>query len=326
MQAIQLTTFGGPEQLFLGSFPTPKPSEQEVLVRVEATALNRADTLQRQGKYPPPPGESPILGLEMAGTVAEVGKGVTKWQPGDRVCGLLGGGGYAEYAVVHEDMALPIPGGMDAEQAAAIPEVFLTAFQALQWLARLQAGETVLIHAGGSGVGTAAIQLARVMGARSMVTASASKHAICLELGAEKAIDYREEDFEAAVLAYTQQQGADVALDFIGAPYFQQNINVLRTDGRLILLALMGGVKTEQLNISSVLRKRLQITGSTLRARTLEYKIALAQDLFRFAWPLFEEGTLKPIVDSVFDWKDVAEAHRYMEANRNVGKIVLRVS
>lgn len=325
MQAIQLTAFGGADQLFLGEWPTPIPAEREVLVRVEATALNRADVLQRQGKYPPPPGESPILGLEMAGTVVETGKGVSKWRPGSRVCGLLGGGGYAEYAVIHEDMALPAPAGFDAVQAAAIPEVFLTAYQALNGLVQLKEGEMVLIHAGASGVGTAAIQLARAMGARAIVTASAAKQAACLELGAERAIDYQKEDFEAAVQEYTQGEGVDAIVDFIGAPYLQANLNLLRTDGRLVLLALMGGFKMEQLNILPVLRKRLQVMGSTLRARPLEYKAALSQGLFRFAWPLFEQGKLKPVIDTVFDWHDVADAHRYMEANRNVGKIVLRV-
>lgn len=325
MLAIQIRTFGGPEQLFMGPWPTPAPAEKEILVRVEATALNRADILQREGKYPPPPGESPIPGLEMAGTVVETGKGVSKWRPGARVCGLLGGGGYAEYAVIHEDMALPFPGGLDAVQAAAIPEAFLTAFQSLHRLARLQPGELVLIHAGASGVGTAAIQLARAMGARAVATASAAKQAACLALGAEKVVDYRHEDFESALMDHTNGEGVDVIVDCIGAPYFQPNLNLLRTDGRLVLLAMMGGAKVDQFNLLPLLRKRLQITGSTLRNRSLEYKIALSRELFRFAWPLFETGSLKPVADSVFDWRDAADAHRYLEANRNVGKVVLRV-
>ncbi len=262
----------------------------------------------------------------MAGTVEAVGKAVTQWKAGDRVCGLLGGGGYAQYATIHEQMAMPVPEGMGALEAAGIPEVFLTAFQALRWLAKLQRGERILIHAGASGVGTAAIQLARVMGAHPIVTASARKHKICRELGAAHAIDYKNEDFEEAVKAYTQEEGVQVVVDFIGGPYFQRNLNVLATEGRLVMLAFLGGVKTPELNLSHILRRRLQVMGSTLRARSLAYKIRLTQDLLLFAWPLFAEGKLKPVIDSVFDWSDVAEAHQYMENNRNQGKIVLRVS
>jgi tumor protein p53-inducible protein 3 len=325
MQAIQIKAPGGPEQLYLGHWPMPEPGEREVLVKIAATALNRADSLQRQGKYPPPPGESPILGLEMSGTVCALGAQAHKWQIGDEVCGLLGGGGYAEYAVIHEDLALPVPPGLSLLEAAAIPEVFLTAYQALAWLARLDAGETALIHAGASGVGTAAIQLARSMGGRPIVTASAGKLAVCRELGAELAIDYRADDFAAAALGHTGGRGVDVVLDFLGAAYFDRNLAALRTDGRLVVLGLMGGAQVERLNLGTVLSKRLQIIGSTLRARRLDYKIELSRQLHRFAWPLFERGQIKPVIDSVFDWADVADAHRYMEENRNVGKIILRV-
>lgn len=325
MHAILIESFGGPDQLYIGEWPKPHPGIHEILVRVEATALNRADILQREGKYPPPEGESTILGLEMAGVVESVGQGVAKWKPGDAVCGLLGGGGYAEYAVIHEDLALPVPEGLTAIEAAGIPEVFLTAFQALRWLAGLQAGEWLLVHAGASGVGTAAIQLARTMGAHTIVTASSGKHTLCKELGAVYAIDYREQDFEEAVLEYTHGKGVDVAVDFIGGPYFQQNLNVLALEGRLVMLAFLGGVHAGQLNLGPILRKRLQVTGSTLRARSLDYKIRLSQGLYRYAWPLFAEGKLRPIVDTVFDWKDVAKAHRYMEDNRNQGKVILKV-
>jgi tumor protein p53-inducible protein 3 len=325
MRALQIKAFGGPEQLYLGHWPTPEPGEREILVKVEATALNRADSLQRQGKYPPPAGESPILGLEMAGRVSARGAGASKWGIGDAICGLLGGGGYAEYAVIHEDLAMPVPDGLSTIEAAAIPEVFLTAYQALCWLARLQAGETVLIHAGASGVGTAAIQLVQAMGGRAIVTASAGKHAACLQLGAEKAIDYQQEDFAEVALAHTASKGVDIVLDFIGAPNLLRNLEVLCPDGRLVLLALMGGAQAERLSLGPVLSKRLQILGSTLRARSLAYKIELSQALCRFAWPLFEQGQLKPVIDTVFDWEAAAEAHRYLEANRNVGKILLRV-
>ncbi len=325
MHAILIESFGGPGQLYIGEWPKPHPGIHEILVRVEATALNRADILQREGKYPPPEGESTVLGLEMAGVIESVGQGVTKWRPGDAVCGLLGGGGYAEYAVIHEDLALPVPEGLTAIEAAGIPEVFLTAFQALRWLAGLQSGEWLLVHAGASGVGTAAIQLARTMGAHTIVTASSGKHTLCKELGAVHAIDYREQDFEEAVLEYTHGKGVDVAVDFIGAPYFQKNLNVLALEGRLVMLAFLGGVSAGQVNLGPVLRKRLQVLGSTLRARSLDYKIRLSQGLYHYAWPLFAEGKLRPIVDTVFDWKDVAKAHRYMEDNRNQGKIILQV-
>lgn len=325
MQAVLIESFGGPEHLYIGEWPKPHPGPHEILVKVEATALNRADLLQRQGKYPPPEGESPVMGLEIAGVVESIGQGVTHWKPGDAVCGLLAGGGYAEYAAIHEDLALPIPQGLSSTEAAGIPEVFLTAFQALRWLAQLQEGERLLVHAGASGVGTAAIQLARCMGAHVIVTASGAKHPICKELGAEHAIDYKDFDFEEDVLEYTHGKGVDVVLDFIGGPYFQQNLNVLAYEGRLVMLAFLGGVHTGQLNLGPVLRKRLQVMGSTLRARSLDYKIKLSQGLRRYAWPLFEAGKLHPVIDSVFDWKDVSKAHQYMEENRNQGKVILKV-
>lgn len=326
MRAVILQSFGGPERLQIGEWPRPAPSEHEILVKVAATALNRADILQRQGYYPPPKGESDIPGLEMAGTVVETGRAVRRWKKGDRICGLLAGGGYAEYAAIHEAMALPIPGSMSFVEAAAIPEVFLTAFQALRWLAYLKEKEWVLIHAGASGVGTAAIQLAKEMGAAQiLVTASSGKHEVCRRLGATHAIDYKKVDFKEAVLDFSKERGVDVVIDFIGAPYLQRNLSVLRTDGRLILLALMGGVQPESFNIAPLLRKRLQITGSTLRARPLDYKIQLTEEFRAFAWRRFEQGSLQPVVDKVFDWTDAAEAHRFMEANLNKGKIVLVV-
>jgi len=325
MQAIIVKTPGGADQLEWGEWETPVPGRSQVLVKVEATALNRADILQRKGLYPPPAGASPILGLEMAGKVAELGEGVTKWKAGDAVFGLLPGGGYAEYVVIHEDMALPIPSNLNTQQAAALPEVFLTAFQALNWLAGLKAGETVLIHAGASGVGTAAIQLARAMGAIPYVTASAAKHALCLSLGAEMAIDYKKESFQGRVLAATQGHGVNVIIDFIAAPYFQQNITSLATDGRLVLLATLGGSKVPEFDLRLLLSKRLSLMGSTLRSRSIDYQIGLTQAWASFALPLLQDGTLRPVIDRVFDWKDAAEAHAYMESNQSQGKIVLEV-
>lgn len=326
MKAVIIKEFGGPEQLILGKWETPKPAANEVLVKVHASALNRADTLQRKGVYPPPAGASPILGLELAGEVAEVGNAVTRWQKGDQVFGLVPGGGYAEYATIHEDMAMALPKGLSFEQAVAIPEVFLTAFQALRWLANIQPNETLLVHAGASGVGTAAIQLAQHMEAQVIVTASAGKHQTCLDLGAKLAIDYKTEDFQARTLEFTNGKGVDVIIDFIAAPYFQQNIEALAVDGRMVILALMGGTKVPEFNLAKMLRKRLSVMGSTLRARSQDYQIKLTQDLAAFALPLIEQGKIKPVIDSVFDWAEVAEAHRYMEANKNVGKIVLKIS
>ena len=326
MQAILFDQPGTADQLYLGDFPQPEPEPGEILVKVAATALNRADIMQREGNYPPPPGASPVLGLEMAGTVTALGEGVTQWQVGDRVCGLLAGGGYAEYAVIHQDLALPLPQDMSFTTAAAIPEVFLTAFQALRLLAKVQSGERVLIHAGASGVGTAAIQLARSMGAEVLVTASAPKHEQCLTLGAQKAIDYKTEDFASVVREYTDGQGVDVILDFIGAPYLRSNIDVLAVDGRMVLLAFMGGAKADGVSLAKVLMKRLHIMGSTLRARSLDYKATLTRAFRDFAWADLQVGTIAPVIDSIYDWQQVQDAHRRMEANANVGKIVLRIT
>ena len=326
MRVIIFDEFGGPEVLKLGKFEMPIPAGKEVLVKVEATALNRADTLQRMGKYPPPDGASPILGLEIAGIVYEIGSEVKKWKPGDRVFGLIPGGGYAEYAVINEDMVMPVPENLSTIEAAAIPEVFLTAFQALAWYGKLKAGESILIHAGGSGVGTAAIQLAKETKADVFVTASRTKHNICLELGAEKTIDYRTEEFDKKIFEFTNDQGVDVIIDFIAGTYFKKNIDLLRTDGRLIILATLGGGSTEKIDLRKILYKRLTVIGSTLRSRSLEYQINLTKDFKEKMLPKFSTGKIKPIIDSIYDWKDVSNAHRYMEENKNTGKIVLKVS
>ncbi|AKD03205.1 NAD(P)H-quinone oxidoreductase [Pontibacter korlensis] len=326
MKAILVKQPGGPEQLVLGEYEKPLPNPYELLVKVHATALNRADTLQREGKYPPPKGASPLLGLEVAGVVVEAGGNCTRFKKGDKVFGLLPGGGYAEYAIIHEAMAMPVPDNLSMEEAAAIPEVFLTAWQALAWLGKLQAGERVLLHAGASGVGTAAIQLARAMKAEVLVTASEHKLQACLDLGAHKAINYKEVPFEDEVLAHTNSEGVDVIVDFIAGPYFNQNLECLRLDGRLVILASLGGGKVSEVDLRKILIKRLQVMGSTLRSRTRGYQIELTEDLGQFALPLFREGKLKPVIDSVYNWQDVAEAHRYMEQNKNIGKIVLRVN
>ena len=323
MKAILFDQPGGPEVLYAGIFQDPQPQDNELLVRVRATALNRADLLQRRGHYPPPKGDSPVLGLEIAGEVIGIGKDTGPWKIGDRVCGLIGGGGYAELAVLPASVAMPVPEGWSWEMAAAVPEAFMTAWQSLSWLGRLAPGEKVLVHAGASGVGTAAIQLAREMGASEIfVTASPGKHALCAKIGATCAIDYRSEDFEE-VLATICPDGIDVIVDCIGAPYFQKNLNALGLDGRLVMLAMMGGASVEQTDLMLLLRKRLQVMGSTLRNRSLEYKSRLSGDLYRFAWPLFEKGRLRPVVDRIFPMEEALAAHRYMENNQNQGKIVL---
>lgn len=327
MKAILLKDFGGRENLYLGETERPTPKANQLLVKVKTTALNRADIMQREGKYPPPPGESEILGLEIAGVVESVGANCTKFKEGDKVFALLAGGGYAEYAVVDERSAMSIPSNLSFEEAGAIAEVFLTAFQALHHIADLQKGETALIHAGASGVGTAAIQLAKLQGATPVVTAgSAEKIAFCESLGAAWGINYKEQpNFDKIILEKTGKKGANVIIDFIGGSYFERNLNLIAPDGRWVILAFMGGMFPEKVNLAQVLMKRVRIQGSTLRARSLDYKAQLTQAFSEQKLPHFETGQLKPIVDKVYNWEDVAEAHAYMESNQSIGKIVLRV-
>ncbi|GGE08035.1 NAD(P)H quinone oxidoreductase [Marinithermofilum abyssi] len=326
MRAILVKEPGGPEQLVMGEYPTPQAGEGELLVRVKATALNRADVMQRRGHYPPPPGASPLLGLEMAGVVEEAGPGCSRFQPGDRVFGLLPGGGYAEFAVIPESVALPVPERFSFEEAAAVAEVFLTAYQCLFWLGDLQQGQRVLIHAGASGVGTAAIQLAKKHGTHVIVTAgSEEKLRFCKELGADAAINYKEGPFVESVMKATSEQGVHLILDFVGAPYWQQNIETLTVDGKLIIISTLGGPKVDGVNLLQLLMKRIHVMGTTLRSRDLDYKAQLTQEFAEQVLPLFETGKCKPVIDSVYDWHHVQEAHRYIESNRNIGKIVLRV-
>ena len=326
MKAVLVKAPGGAEQLYLGDYPTPEPGEDELLVRVAATALNRADLMQREGRYPPPEGASEVLGLELAGAVEAMGAACQGWDVGDRVFGLLPGGGYAEHAVLHYQMAMPVPPEMSFEAAAAIPEVFLTAFQALYWMGGLEEGRRVLVHAGASGVGTAAIQLAKRAGAHVYATASAPKHQRCLELGADLVINYKEEDFAHRIQEVTSGYGVDIILDIIGASYFKQNISVLALDGRFIILSLLGGRIVEDVDLASLLRKRAQVIATTLRNRSLAYKIALTEAFSKKWYSFFENEHLLPVIDSVYDWTDVQDAHRHMEANKNIGKIVLRVT
>ncbi|KUO96798.1 NAD(P)H-quinone oxidoreductase [Ferroacidibacillus organovorans] len=327
MRAIGYDHPGDPSVLKLITCDSPQLRPNHVRVAVRATALNRADLLQRRGLYPPPPGESEILGLEMSGVVCELGEGVTRFALGDKVCALLPGGGYSEEVVVHEDMLAYIPNSLSFEQAAAIPEVFLTAYSNLFWLGQFQAGQSILIHAGASGVGTATIQLVKQMNGRSIVTAgSVKKLTFCTELGADQVFNYHNGSFVDAVQSFTNGCGVHVIFDFVGAPYLTQNLSSLAIDGKLILIGTMGGNTAQNIDLGLLLRKRLQILGTALRSRTLEQKIALTRSFFSYATPLFEKGDLRPIIDRVFDWRDAADAHAYMETNQNIGKIVLTIT
>ncbi len=317
---------GGVDVLHIGDHPDPIPKDDELLVHVRATALNRADLLQRRGKYPPPEGASGILGLEMAGEIGEVGSAVEGAKPGDRVFALLPGGGYAQKAVVPSGMAMRIPEGLSYEEAAAIPEAFLTAHHNLFSLGDLQPGMTVLVHAGASGVGTAAIQLIREAGAACLVTAgSPEKIARCRELGAQAAWNYHQGSFAPWVAEKTGERGVDVVLDCIGAPYIGPNLASLATDGRLIVLGVLGGAVAERVNLLDLLFRRLRILGTSLRSLDAARKVELTRRFAGFALPRFADGRLRPVIDSVYDWTDVASAHLRMESNVNVGKIVLRV-
>ncbi len=324
MKAVQLHKFGSADELFIGDVAMPERKAGEVLVKVRASALNRAALLQRQGKYPPPDGESDILGLEMAGEVIESDAN-SRWQKDDRVMGLLAGGGQAEYVAVPEELLMAIPGNLSFTEAAAIPEVFLTAYQTLFFEGRSVSGQTALIHAGASGVGTAAIQLANIEGIKVFVTCSATKRKACLELGAALAIDYKTEAFDEVILEQTNYHGVDIILDFIGGPNLKPNIRSLANGGKLILIALMGGYNVNDINLIPVLHKHLTITGTTLRSRPLDYKAELVKTFADKYLQHFVTGTIHPVVDSFFKLAYIADAHRHMEGNKNTGKIVIEV-
>lgn len=322
MRAVVLTQYGGPEVLKIQDVPSPVPGPYEVAVKLTATALNRADLLQRMGYYPGPAMEHEIPGMEFAGTISAVGDWVQDWSVGDEVMGIVGGGAYAEELVTHERTLLPIPASVTLADAAGIPEVFMTAFDALVVQGGLTAGRWCLVHAGASGVGTAAIQIAKAIGARIIVTASAGKVAACLELGADVVVDYNSEDFADAVKTATGGQGVDVVLDVIGGEYTIRNIKSLRTCGRIIQVGMLGEGKVE-LPLGLLLAKRASIIGTTLRARPLEEKAALAQRVKAELLPLFDSGAMHPVIDSRYAFDDVADAHAYMATNANIGKILL---
>ncbi len=324
MTAIEIERPGDPDVLVPVSRPVPTPGHGEVLVQVAAAGVNRPDIVQRLGLYPPPPGASDIPGLEVAGIIVDVGAGVTRWKNGDQVTALVAGGGYAEYCLADAALALPVPTGLSLEQAAALPETLFTVWTNVFDRARLAPGETILIHGGTSGIGTAAIQMASCFGARVLATAgSAEKCTACTGLGAYRAINYRAEDFVAAALEATDGRGVDVILDMVGGDYVERNIKALATEGRLVNIAFLQGPKVE-LNLMPLMLKRLAMTGSTLRPRSLEQKTAIAEALEERVWPLINAGRIAPVIDSTFPLKDAAKAHKRMESGAHIGKIVLK--
>jgi NADPH:quinone reductase len=324
MRAVVLESYGEPDVLRVAEVPDPEPGPEEVVVSVVATALNRADLLQRRGRYPGPPMPREIPGMELAGRVAALGERATAWSVGDEVMGIVGGGAYAERIAVHERQLLAVPATVGVADAAAIPEVFITAWDALVLQGGLTSGRTALVHAGASGVGTAAIQVARAIGARVAVTASAGKLDACRALGADLAVDYGADDFVAAVQDLTGGRGADVVLDVVGGEYLARNLDALRTGGRIVQVGVMADAMAT-FPLGLLLPKRAAIVGTVLRARPLEEKIAVTQRFAAEVLPLFDDGRLRPVIDSRYPLDRIAEAHAYMETNANVGKIVVDV-
>ena len=325
MTAIEIAEPGGPEVLRPTERARPAPGVGELLIEVAAAGVNRPDVLQRQGGYPPPPGASDIPGLEVAGTVAALGPGAHGWQLGDRVCALVSGGGYAEFCAAPTAQCLPVPEGFDMVHAAALPETFFTVWTNVFQRGRLQAGERFLVHGGSSGIGTTAIQIAAARGARVFATAgSADKCAACERLGAERAINYRDEDFVAVVKEATGGEGVDVILDMVGGDYIQRDIKALRTEGRIVFIAFLGGAKAE-IDFLPLMLKRATITGSTLRPRSVEQKSAITDELRAEVWPLLDAGRIAPVIDSAYPLTDAADAHRRIDGGEHIGKIVLTV-
>jgi putative PIG3 family NAD(P)H quinone oxidoreductase len=322
--AIEIASPGGPEVLTPAERPKPSPRPGEIVIRVEAAGVARADTLQRQGKYPPPPGTSDIPGLDVAGTIDSVGDGVSDVKPGDRVCAILAGGGYAEYCAVPAPQVLPIPEGWSAVEAVTLPENGFTVYDNLITRAGLQRENTVLIHGGSSGIGTMAIMLSRAWGATPIVTAgSDEKCAACIKLGAAHAINYRHSDFVTETKRFTGGRGVDVVLDVVGGSYLERNLDALTTEGRITVIATQGG-RTATLDIGKLMHKRARVLGSAMRARTPEQKGEVAQALLRDVWPLLpQKNPIRPVIDQVFPLRDARLAHERMESGAHIGKIVL---
>jgi NADPH2:quinone reductase len=325
MRFIDLPQPGGPEAMTLATGPLPEVRPGDLLIRVEASGVNRPDVAQRSGSYPPPPGASPILGLEVAGEVVALGEGTQGFSIGDKVCALANGGGYAEYCTVPATQTLPWPKGYDAVRAAALPETFFTVWANLFMMAGLKAGETVLIHGGSSGIGTTAIQLAKAIGATVFTTVgNAEKAEACRKLGAARAINYKTEDF-AAVIKTETKGGVDVILDMIAAAYFEKNLASLAKDGRLSIISLLGGAIAEKANLAPIMVKRLHLMGSTMRPRTAAEKQEIRDQLRERVWPLLEAGKVAPVIYKIFDFEEVVDAHRLMESSDHIGKIMLKV-
>ena len=323
MLAMEISSPGGPEVLLPCSVPVPVPGHGQIIIRVAYAGVNRPDALQRAGAYAPPPSASPLPGLECSGTVVEVGPGVTRWQIGDKVCALLPGGGYAEYAVTHEAHALPIPEGLGLREAACLPETCFTVWSNIVMRGGLRAGERFLVHGGTSGIGTTAIQIAKALGARVFATAGTDeKCEVCRDLGAEIAINHRNDDFVAAVKA---QGGADLILDMVGGPYIERNIKALADDGRLVQIAFLQGPKVT-LNFAEIMTRRLSLTGSTLRPQSDMAKARIARAIESAVWPMIARGALKVVMDSEFPLTEVVAAHWRLESGSHIGKIVLKVS
>lgn len=325
MKAISIKKPGGSEQLEIQERPVPSLEEGELLIKVQASAINRTDTLTRENRQLSEP--YPILGVEVAGIVVDSNLADEKIAIGTRVAGLVNHGGYAEYVVMPADRVFHMPDTMSFEEAAAIPEVFLTAYQTLYWLGKLKQGETVLIHAGASGVGTAAIQLAKKMTKANVIVTAGSEEKLefCKELGADKGINYKKEDFAKEVLDYTQNKGVDLILDFIGSSYWDQNVASIKTDGRWILIGTLGGTIVEKVNLGVFLQKRIAIQGTLLTPRSDQYKAELTNEFVKKVMPYFENNSIKPIIDTTFSFGDVTSAHLYMEENKNTGKIILSI-
>jgi putative PIG3 family NAD(P)H quinone oxidoreductase len=325
MRAITITAPGGPDVLAIAEVPDPEPAADEVVIEVAAAGLNRADLLQRQGLYPPPPGAPPYPGMECSGRISRLGSDVTGWKVGDEVCALLAGGGYAEQVAVPAGQLLPVPEGVSVIDAAALPEVACTVHSNVVTQAGLAPGETFLVHGGASGIGTMAIQLTRALGARVACTAgSAAKLDRCRELGADLAISYVSEDFVAAISDFTGGAGADVILDIIGAPYLQRNVSALATGGRLMVIGLQGGTRAE-LDLNALLRKRARVHATTLRGRPASEKAAIVSAVREQVWPLVESGQVRPVIETVLPLAEADQAHQLMEAGHHVGKILLSV-
>ena len=326
MRFINISEPGGPEVMEIKEGETPEPKKGEVLIRVHAAGVNRPDVMQRQGLYPPPPGASPILGLEVSGEVVATGNDVSDWSVSDRVCALTNGGGYAEYVAVPAGQCLPVPKGLPLEEAAALPETFFTVWVNVFDRARLMPGENLLVHGGSSGIGTTAIQMARSLGSKVYTTAgNAEKCAACQRLGADVAVNYTEQDYVKVLNEATDGQGVNVILDIVGGDYVDRNLELAAIDGRIVNLSFLKGSRVE-IDMMHVLRKRLIITGSTLRPRSAEAKAGIAQNLRTRIWPLIESGEIKPLIAARFSLADVVEAHKLMESSKHIGKIILSVA